>query len=78
MLQETCWEIDQLEARWAAEREARTARRRKIQYIDELLEEFEKLNLADEDAIPVELIGRASALVYGEGHSLAEIGRAHV
>ena len=54
MLQETCWEIDQLEAHWVAEREARTARRRKIQYIDELLEELEKLNLAEEDVARVE------------------------
>jgi len=71
MLQETCLEIDELAAQWAAEREARTARRRKIQYIDELLEELEKLNLAEENAIPVELVGRVSRLVGTEQHSLA-------
>jgi len=78
VLQETCWEIDQLEAHWVAEREARTARRRKIQYIDELLEELEKLNLAEEDAVPVELMGRVSTLVYGEGHSVAERPKAEI
>src|SRR5437879_3099623 len=70
MLQETCLEIHELEAHWAADREARTARRRKIQQIDELLEELEKLNLADEVSVPVELIGRVHEVVISERHTL--------
>jgi hypothetical protein len=73
MIEETCLEIDELEAHWVAERDARTARRRRIQYIDELIEEFEKLNLADEHEIPVELIGKAAAVIGNEAHPL--VGR---
>jgi hypothetical protein len=63
MIQETCVEIDELEARWTSLREARNARRQKIRYIDELIDAFEKLNLADEVDVPYELVGRAVALV---------------
>src|SRR5438132_11517651 len=69
MLQETCLEIHELEAHWAADREARTARRRKIQQIDELLEELEKLNLADEVSVPVELIGGVHEVLISERHA---------
>ena len=63
MIQETCVEIGELEARWTSLREARNARRQKIRYIDELIDAFEKLNLADEVEVPFELVGRAVALV---------------
>jgi hypothetical protein len=63
MIQETCVEIGELEARWTSLREARNARRQKIRYIDELIDAFEKLNLADEVEVPYELVGRAVALV---------------
>jgi hypothetical protein len=63
MIQETCVEIGELEARWTSLREARNARRQKIRYIDELIDAFEKLNLADEVDVPYELVGRAVALV---------------
>ena len=63
MIQETCVEIGELEARWTSVREARNARRQKIRYIDELIDAFEKLNLADEVEVPYELVGRAVALV---------------
>ncbi|MGA7987625.1 MAG: hypothetical protein WCB51_04420 [Candidatus Dormiibacterota bacterium] len=56
-------EIGELEARWTSLREARNARRQKIRYIDELIDAFEKLNLADEVEVPYELVGRAVALV---------------
>ena len=52
MIQETCVEIGELEARWTSLREARNARRQKIRYIDELIDAFEKLNLADEVEVP--------------------------
>jgi hypothetical protein len=63
MIQETCVEIGELEARWTSLREARNARRQKIRYIDELIDAFEKLNLADEVEVPYELVGRAVVLV---------------
>jgi RecB family exonuclease len=72
MIQETCVEIGELEAHWVAERQARTARRRQIHYIDELIEEFEKLNLADEREIPIELMGKAVALISTRSQLLAE------
>jgi hypothetical protein len=66
-------EIGELEARWTSLREARNARRQKIRYIDELIDQFEKLHLADEVEVPYELVGRAVALVSGDVHL---VGRA--
>jgi hypothetical protein len=74
IIEGTCLQIGELEGRWQAEREARDARRRKIHQIDDLIEEFERLNLADEAEIPVELQGRVVRLVRGEAHPLG--GRA--
>ena len=71
MIQETCVEIGELEARWTSLREARNARRQKIRYIDELIDQFEKLNLADEVEVPYELVGRAVALVSDDAHLIA-------
>ena len=71
MIQETCVEIGELEARWTSLREARNARRQKIRYIDELIDQFEKLNLADEVEVPYELVGRAVALVSNDEHLVA-------
>jgi hypothetical protein len=71
MIQETCVEIGELEARWTSLREARNARRQKIRYIDELIDQFEKLNLADEVEVPYELVGRAIALVSNDDHLIA-------
>jgi hypothetical protein len=71
MIQETCVEIGELEARWTSLREARNARRQKIRYIDELIDQFEKLNLADEIEVPYELVGRAIALVSNDDHLIA-------
>jgi hypothetical protein len=77
MIQETCVEIGELEARWTSLREARNARRQKIRYIDELIDAFEKLNLADEVEVPYELVGRAVALVRSDalvaGRSPSEV-----
>jgi hypothetical protein len=72
IIEGTCLEIDELEGRWNVERTARDARRRKIHEIDELIEEFERLNLADEVEIPVELTGRAGRLVVAEAHPVAQ------
>ncbi len=68
IIEGTCLEIGQLEGRWQAEREAREARRRKIHQIDELIEEFERLNLADEADIPRELQWKAVLLMRAEAH----------
>ena len=71
MIQETCVEIGALEDRWVRVREAQHARRNRIRAIDELIEEFEKLNLADERDVPIELRGRVMALIQTEEHPLS-------
>jgi hypothetical protein len=71
MIEETCLEIDQLQERWQVEREHRYARRNKIRNIDELLNEFEMLNLAEEPQIPMELTGRAQTFLWSESHPVA-------
>lgn len=71
MIQETCVQIDELKVRHEAERLARTARRNKIHFIDELLNEFELLNLAEEPQIPLHLRVRVSRLMREERHPLA-------
>jgi hypothetical protein len=68
MIEETCVEISQLHERWQAEKEQRYARRNKIRYIDQILNDFELLNLAEEPVIPVELIGRVKRFIDAEEH----------
>ena len=71
VIQETCLEIGELEGRWVRLREAQLARRKRLHIIDDLIEEFEKLNLADEREVPVELSGRVLALMRSEPHPVA-------
>ncbi|MFN2582682.1 MAG: hypothetical protein ABR498_08085 [Candidatus Dormibacteria bacterium] len=71
VIQETCLEIGELEERWVRLREAQTARRKRLYVIDELIEEFEKLNLADESEVPIELRGRVLELIRSEPHPLS-------
>jgi len=71
MIEETCLEIDQLQERWQVEREHRYARRNKISNVDELLNEFEMLNLAEEPQIPMDLTGRARTFLWSESHPVA-------
>ena len=71
MIKETSVEIGALERHWIAEKRARSARRDRIHAIDELIEEFERLNLAEEGDVPVELRGRAYRVVRDEGHPMA-------
>ena len=71
VIQETCLEIGELEQHWVARRETQNARRRRIRFIDELIEEFEKLNLADEQQVPGELRERVRALIGSEEHPLS-------
>ena len=72
MIQETCTRIEQLEDFWTSEIRARHARRNKIREIDDLLNQFEMLNLADERTIPAELRFRVAAFIRGEEHPLAQ------
>lgn len=71
MIQETCSVITELGERATAETRARYARRNKIRYIDDLINEFEQLNLAEEPEVPVELHIRAVRLIEHEAHPLA-------
>jgi hypothetical protein len=52
MIEETSVEISAMRERWQLEREQRYARRNRIRYIDELLNELEMLNLADQRQMP--------------------------
>lgn len=72
MIQETCTRIEQLEDFWTSEIRARHARRNKIREIDDLLNQFEMLNLADERAIPAELRFRVAAFIRAEEHPLSQ------
>lgn len=71
MIQETSAEIGELEQRWVRLRRARDARRQRLHSIDELINEFEKLNLADEREVPTELRGRVLAVIGAERHPLS-------
>jgi hypothetical protein len=52
MLQEACVAIDQVSERDRRAREAKYARRNKMRYIDQLLNELEMLNLAEQREMP--------------------------
>jgi hypothetical protein len=71
MIQETCLEIDELAERHETERLQRYARRNRIREIDELLNEFELLNLAEEGEVPQDLTGRVWQFIEGESHPIA-------
>ena len=68
MIEETCMRIDQLDELNETELRARYARRNKIRYVDELLNEFEMLNLADETEISLELKVRSANFLAAEHH----------
>ncbi len=72
MIQETCTRIEELEDYWTSEIRARHARRNKIRDIDDMLNQFEMLNLADEQAIPADLRQRVATFIRAEGHPLCE------
>ena len=78
MIQETCTRIEELEGYWTSEIRARHARRNKIRAIDEMLNQFEMLNLADEQVIPMELRQRVAAFVLAEEHPLCHRNAATV
>lgn len=78
MIQETCTRIEELEGYWSSQIRARHARRNKIHEIDDLLNQFEMLNLADERTIPYELRDRVVGFMRSEGHPLASRNTAGV
>jgi hypothetical protein len=71
MIRETSVEIGHLYKRWQVELESRYARRNKINYIDQLLNELELLNLAEAKSIPEPLHGQVRDLLDSSGHGLA-------
>jgi hypothetical protein len=72
MIRETCVQIDELAEQHERERQQRYARRNKIHLIDEILNEFEMLNLAEEPVIPGELQAKVRRLVLEQQHPVAE------
>jgi hypothetical protein len=72
MIQETCTRIEELEDFWTSEIRARHARRNKIREIDDLLNQFEMLNLADDPIVPRELGFRVAAFIRAEEHPLSQ------
>ncbi len=55
MISEACVAIDRSSQRERRQREMKYARRNKMRYIDQLLNELEMLNLADQVEIPSQL-----------------------
>ena len=78
LIQDTCLTISALKERAVAERDARYARRRKIRAIDQLIEEFEMLNLAEEVTVPGELRYRASRFIVDAAHPLVKRSGAEI
>ena len=72
MIRETCLQIDTLAERHEKARQARYARRNRIHLIDELLNEFELLNLAEEPVIPGDLQSKVRRLVVEERHPVSQ------
>ncbi len=72
LIQETCLTISELEQRALAERDARAARRNKIRALDQLIDEFELLNLAEEVEVPGDLRHKAARAIAGAAHPLAQ------
>ena len=70
MIRDTSVEIGELYKRWQVELESRYARRNKVRYIDQLLNELELLNLADAPAMPEALRRQVRELIQGSDHSL--------
>jgi hypothetical protein len=70
MIEETSVEISALRERWQVEREQRYARRNRIRYIDQLLNELEMLNIAEETQMPPDLAVRVHLLAAEMSHGL--------
>lgn len=63
MLEDACVEIEELTEKDRNEREAKYARRNRMRYIDQLLNELEMLNLADQVKTPKPLCEAVDGLI---------------
>jgi hypothetical protein len=72
VIRETCIEISDLKQRAHAQYRTRYARRNMIRLIDQLINEFEMLNLAEEVAVPGHLRHRAVRVIADTAHPLAQ------
>lgn len=70
MIGETSLEIGDLYKRWQVELESRYARRNKVHYIDELLNELELLNLAESRTMPDHVRAQVKELLESSEHQL--------
>jgi hypothetical protein len=64
MLERASREIDRQLRSWLLESRQRSARRRKVQHIDRLLEQLESLNLSDVAVIPPDLLAELRVVFY--------------
>ena len=71
MLEDACVEIEVLTEKDRHERAAKYARRNRMRYIDQLLNELELLNLADQNKMPARLSTAVDELI--EEARVAEI-----
>lgn len=69
MINETSLEIGDLYKRWQVELESRHARRNKVHYIDQLLNELELLNLAEATTMPEILRAQVKELLDTSAHN---------
>jgi hypothetical protein len=72
LIQSTCMTISELQERAEADRDVRYARRKKIRAIDQLINDFEMLNLAEEVDVPGELKHRANRFIVAAAHPLVK------
>ena len=63
MIEEACVAIEHIEERERRAREVKYGRRKKIRYIDRLLNELEMLNLADQTQMPEGLASELDRLM---------------
>jgi len=63
MLEDACVEIEELTEKDRHERAQKYARRNRMRYIDQLLNELEMLNLADQVKMPVRLSTAVDELI---------------
>jgi hypothetical protein len=72
LIQNTCTAISELQERAEADRDVRYARRKKIRAIDQIINDFEMLNLAEEVDVPGELRHRANRFIVAAAHPLVK------
>jgi hypothetical protein len=70
MIRETSLEIGDSYKRWQVELESRYARRNRVHYIDQLLNQLELLNLAEAGVMPDGLRSQVRELLDGAEHQL--------